>query len=1535
MKIRNICKIWSWRTVIIIGFILTIALSAGNCHAQITCLEGTTVGCAPVTMRFVSPDKNSSNQWTVTDGTTTSNSVIDTLAYTFTVDGTYTLSVGSSTLIVTIYPRPTPNINNLSPIFGCSPFTFSLTDITTLAPGITITNWTWSFCDGSSKTGKTINHTITGVDAKCTVNLNLTMNPPSCSEVGTFPDYLTIYNKPVAKIKATDTMRCNPPLTTTFTNLSTSSASNVVTYTWRWSGVNGSGTVISPGYGPVTYTQIGKNQIILKAENQLGCFSEDTVYARIDTLDLQIKTLDTVCAGDFTTVELLNHSPDFYYSFSSPTMSFLPVTDFQANLFTRLVPASGWFPFTITKTSISDPTCMKQKTFLVYLQRLTPLVQYRPARKCGYPTTDTFKLLNLTKEVDSMIVEFGVIDKYGLIVFKDSLKLVNPDSVHTFTYAQKRLDQYYHAGDHTVYFRTKYKNESSNCFFDSVQTFENNEIFYTHLIADNTKGFCPLKVNFTSSSYATHRLDSVTYWIQPGNIQIPHKVLSPGAKHTFTYTFTAGGVYQVRAIGKSLKGCIDTSNLIEIIVNCSQPSFGIGSSSSGTGSYCASAPITFNIGASSFDQLYLVTPDGRSFNCGNATTFTIPGFEKTGPYKIRFIGIKNGARADTFININVTGPKFTLERDFKCSRRDSILFILKDTSDIRGATWDWDFGDGTGILNSTEDSVWKKYSADSMDYLVKVTSVSPANGCLSLDTTTVKIRKGLVRYGRVLFCQQSQLSANTEIWYKLEVDSARRIGYMCHYDYTWQFSWGSKLWPPITDPSPYVAIPRDTVVLTLTGRDVNGCEVHYSDTVRIIRFKNQFKLNKVMCYPKDSIRLTLTPNPNLPIDSTKYTLSRVVQVSPNQYNTLIMLNGVNDLSNVVIDQSVYKAEYYVIGVANYFKDPTCPLVWVYDTLRFLTDTTPLIALDSVCMNSKNQIYSGKNQIDSFSYRWYTNNNLQAPPDTNYMLQYQFPAVGNGLVKLVRQNRFARCQDSSIKSVYIGAKPSITFDNSFDTSAKCIPFTTVSWSLLATPPVPLNRISFKWIQKGTSNPYILNPATIKLNTRQDTIRLAIQTSYGCRDTFLIANQLIRPFGRLKFDRQTICRGDSINFNLDSVEDIDSLIWTYGDGSARYQGNLWTTRPIFAGHRYAKEVTIGDTLFVKFNAYAREGKCPIAYDTFVIVKDPKAQFRFNNGIDTIYCFGPADLINLSPRGDYFRWDLGDGNASTNRDVLQYQYAKPGRYRAKLVSYMNPLGCADSTYHDLILHPLPKLSAIPDTACLGDSLRFRFWDTLPGTNIYVIPDSWSRNPYTKSPAATLASQSSSFKLLSISDKGCRDSTSVDGMVVRPKTLLNLDTIIVSGKRVALPAGYDPFWDYVWSPPLANPSCVLCDKPEMQFIVPTTYNLTIKDRFGCFTAAGKYVINIFPDIKVLVPTAFSPNGDGNNDIMYARGSGIKKLLSFKIYNRLGQLLFVSYDENDGWDGKYNGVDQNSDPYFYTFEAESFIPGKIVTGEGNFMLVR
>ncbi len=68
--------------------------------------------------------------------------------------------------------------------------------------------------------------------------------------------------------------------------------------------------------------------------------------------------------------------------------------------------------------------------------------------------------------------------------------------------------------------------------------------------------------------------------------------------------------------------------------------------------------------------------------------------------------------------------------------------------------------------------------------------------------------------------------------------------------------------------------------------------------------------------------------------------------------------------------------------------------------------------------------------------------------------------------------------------------------------------------------------------------------------------------------------------------------------------------------------------------------------------------------------------------------------------------------------------------------------------------------------------------------------------------------------------------------------------------------------------------------------------------------------------PDSFSPNGDGNNDILYAMNAGIKKLLEFKVFNRWGEVVFQTTDINVGWDGTYRGAELPTAVYVYLIKA-------------------
>jgi len=99
-------------------------------------------------------------------------------------------------------------------------------------------------------------------------------------------------------------------------------------------------------------------------------------------------------------------------------------------------------------------------------------------------------------------------------------------------------------------------------------------------------------------------------------------------------------------------------------------------------------------------------------------------------------------------------------------------------------------------------------------------------------------------------------------------------------------------------------------------------------------------------------------------------------------------------------------------------------------------------------------------------------------------------------------------------------------------------------------------------------------------------------------------------------------------------------------------------------------------------------------------------------------------------------------------------------------------------------------------------------------------------------------------------------------------------------------------------------------------------------------YAAEVFPPPNsAQLPEAFSPNEDGNNDILYVYGNQIVTL-SLEIYNRWGEQVFSSASKTDGWNGYFNGLKVSSGVYMYKLNAQ-FIDGKSVTKSGNITLVR
>lgn len=204
-------------------------------------------------------------------------------------------------------------------------------------------------------------------------------------------------------------------------------------------------------------------------------------------------------------------------------------------------------------------------------------------------------------------------------------------------------------------------------------------------------------------------------------------------------------------------------------------------------------------------------------------------------------------------------------------------------------------------------------------------------------------------------------------------------------------------------------------------------------------------------------------------------------------------------------------------------------------------------------------------------------------------------------------------------------------------------------------------------------------------------------------------------------------------------------------------------------------------------------------------------------------------------------------------------------------------------------------------------------------------------------------SYQLEVIGEDGCRTETSFSILPASdPFVTLRADTTIRLGD--SLPLNFTTNfvnWDtLIWSgggplPVLQSDSAI-----TVQPLTSQSYRLTIMDEEGCF-ATDDVVIQVDGTVDVYVPNAFSPNGDGTNDLLrpYA-GTQVQRFLEFRVFDRWGELLYdmnedpSRIDDEFGWDGRLDGKMMNPQVFIWELEVE-LVDGTMLRKFGDAVLMR
>ncbi|MES2284708.1 MAG: PKD-like domain-containing protein [Bacteroidota bacterium] len=304
----------------------------------------------------------------------------------------------------------------------------------------------------------------------------------------------------------------------------------------------------------------------------------------------------------------------------------------------------------------------------------------------------------------------------------------------------------------------------------------------------------------------------------------------------------------------------------------------------------------------------------------------------------------------------------------------------------------------------------------------------------------------------------------------------------------------------------------------------------------------------------------------------------------------------------------------------------------------------------------------------------------------------------------------------------------------------------------------------------------------------------------------------------------------------------------------------------------------------------------------------------------------------------WHFDDGDSSIIQNPI-HTYVSAGTYDIQLIaSTVN--GCKDTVVVQANLAPIiPVLVSPNDTICVGNSMQLLAsggisytWSPSTGLSNDVIADPIA-NP------DTTTTYTVSIVTVDVFGDTCVQNQTTTVSVTDPAlysiaATTDSDTI-VQGQSTIIHAITDPSLTVIWLPsislnnsgsfnPIATPQST------------TTYTVSILDSDGCPKTASVtiYVMSKECDVaNVFVPNTFTPNGDGNNDVLYVRGKEIKELY-FAVYNRRGELIFETTDKNKGWNGMYNGAKSDPDVFAWYLRAKCFNEDELVN-KGNVTLIR
>lgn len=521
--------------------------------------------------------------------------------------------------------------------------------------------------------------------------------------------------------------------------------------------------------------------------------------------------------------------------------------------------------------------------------------------------------------------------------------------------------------------------------------------------------------------------------------------------------------------------------------------------------------------------------------------------------------------------------------------------------------------------------------------------------------------------------------------------------------------------------------------------------------------------------------------------------------------------------------------------------------------------------------------------------------------------HTYSTAGDYTIKLVT-NRNQECSDSTTAVVRVWPG----FFPAFNSDGICLTNPVLFTDRTTTNYGVVDKWSWNFGDNttNTDTSTIKNPNWTFADTGTKNVQLIVGNSKGCLDTLIKPIRVItKPPITLAFRDTLICVPDAVQMQASGTG-----VFSWTPVTAMTNSNTGTP-------------TVNPTTTTTYTVELNEQGC-INTDSVRIRVVRVVTTRAMN--DTTICLTDSVKLNIVSDGLKHQWTP---SAGLNDPTLQNPTALPTGTTTYQV--LARIGSCTATENIIVRTvPYPVANAGPDTTICYNTPAF-LHGIHDGSSFTWSPSANLVNSTTLNPIAYPGS-TTSYTLTAFDTKGCpKPGFDTVLVTVLPKIepFAGNDTMVVIGQPLQLNA--EGGVTYLWSPSTGlNNNSIKNPVAIYEQVDTVRYTVQVFNEAGCSDSAF-VTVKIFKTIPyVFVPTAFTPNGDGLNDVIRPIAVGVQQIKYFRIFNRWGQMIFSTTTNEQGWDGKISGVPQGSNVFVWMVSAIDYL-GKPIFLKGTVTLVR